>query len=298
MTVTRTADDLPRYHGKMTIIDDELFVLGFNFTRQDIERSRSFGLITRDKKLVKEAAALFEADATRQPYTPRHDRFVVSPDTSRERLGGADRQRPQAAADLRRRDLRQADAAAAPRAGRGGRRDPGDRQARQADPGVADPEAVGHAAARAGHRSATAPRRVHRQPEPAQAGARRSAARSASSSRTRGSPARCRRCSKPTGSSARPPKDPTPRRSTPTTAPATAEPLVDAGIRVITPESTIRPVRDIALNVSSFLEDLGGQKRQVRVEALASQAGAAIDVAAAQLAARSHDEVGDALLQA
>ena len=86
VTVTRTADDLPRYHGKMTIIDDALFVLGFNYTRQDIERSRSFGLITHDKKLLKEAASLFEADATRQPYTATHDRFVVSPESSRERL--------------------------------------------------------------------------------------------------------------------------------------------------------------------------------------------------------------------
>ena len=86
MTVTRTADDLPRYHGKMTLIDDALYVLGFNYTRQDIERSRSFGLLTHDKKMIKEAASLFEADSTRQPYNPGHDRFVVSPETSRERL--------------------------------------------------------------------------------------------------------------------------------------------------------------------------------------------------------------------
>lgn len=86
VTVARTADDLPRYHGKMAIVDDALFVLGFNFTRQDIERSRSFGLITHDKKLLKEAASLFEADSTRQPYTATHDRFVVSPESSRERL--------------------------------------------------------------------------------------------------------------------------------------------------------------------------------------------------------------------
>ena len=86
VTVTRTADDLPRYHGKMTIIDDTLFVLGFNYTGADVERSRSFGIVTRDAKLLKEALALFEADSTRQPYTPGHDRLVVSPDTSRERL--------------------------------------------------------------------------------------------------------------------------------------------------------------------------------------------------------------------
>jgi phosphatidylserine/phosphatidylglycerophosphate/cardiolipin synthase-like enzyme len=86
VTVARTADDLPRYHGKMTIIDDTLYVLGFNYTKQDIEKSRSFGIITREKKLVREAAALFEADCTRQPYAASTDRLVVSPETSRELL--------------------------------------------------------------------------------------------------------------------------------------------------------------------------------------------------------------------
>jgi phosphatidylserine/phosphatidylglycerophosphate/cardiolipin synthase-like enzyme len=81
--VARTADDLPRYHGKMMIVDDTLFVFGFNYTKLDIEKSRSFGVITRDKRLVKEALSLFEADATRQKYTPVHDRLVVSPESSR-----------------------------------------------------------------------------------------------------------------------------------------------------------------------------------------------------------------------
>jgi phosphatidylserine/phosphatidylglycerophosphate/cardiolipin synthase-like enzyme len=83
VTVSRTADDLTRYHGKMMIVDDHLYVLGFNYTRLDIERSRSFGLITGDKKLVKEACTLFTADSLRQPYTPGNDRFVVSPESSR-----------------------------------------------------------------------------------------------------------------------------------------------------------------------------------------------------------------------
>jgi cardiolipin synthase A/B len=86
VTVARTADDLTRYHGKMMIVDETLYVLGFNFTRLDIERSRSFGVITSDKRLVKEANALFIADSTRQPYSPGHDRFVVSPESSRELL--------------------------------------------------------------------------------------------------------------------------------------------------------------------------------------------------------------------
>jgi cardiolipin synthase A/B len=86
VTVARTADDLPRYHGKMMIVDDTLQVYAFNFTKLDIEQSRSFGIVTGDKKLVKEACALFEADRTRQPYMPTDDRLVVSPESSREVL--------------------------------------------------------------------------------------------------------------------------------------------------------------------------------------------------------------------
>lgn len=86
VTVARTADDLPRYHGKMMIVDNTLHVYGFNYTRLDIEKSRSFGIVTRDARLVKEAASLFETDCTRQPYAPGHDHFVVSPETSRELL--------------------------------------------------------------------------------------------------------------------------------------------------------------------------------------------------------------------
>jgi len=86
ITVARTADDLPRYHGKMMLVDDTLHVFGFNYTKLDIEKSRSFGLITRERRLVREACALFEADRTRQPYSPIHNRLVVSPETSRELL--------------------------------------------------------------------------------------------------------------------------------------------------------------------------------------------------------------------
>jgi cardiolipin synthase len=84
--VARTADDLPRYHGKFMVVDGVLHVFGFNYTKLDIEGSRSFGLITSDAKVVKEAVSLFEADSTRQPYVPSHARLVVSPETSRARL--------------------------------------------------------------------------------------------------------------------------------------------------------------------------------------------------------------------
>jgi cardiolipin synthase A/B len=86
VTVTRTADDFPRYHGKLLVVDDALYVFGFNYTKLDIEKSRSFGVMTRDRRMVKEAGALFDADCARQPYSPAYPRLVVSPETSRELL--------------------------------------------------------------------------------------------------------------------------------------------------------------------------------------------------------------------
>ena len=85
--VARTGEDLVRYHGKVMIVDDSLYVLGFNYTRLDIERSRSFGLIARDAKLVKGATDLFECDASRQPFAPNDDRLVVSPENARPVIG-------------------------------------------------------------------------------------------------------------------------------------------------------------------------------------------------------------------
>ena len=86
-TVARTADDLTRYHGKLMIVDGQaLHVFGFNYTTLDIEKSRSFGIVTRDRKIVAEAMKLFEADALRQNYVPAHKRLVVSPENSRALL--------------------------------------------------------------------------------------------------------------------------------------------------------------------------------------------------------------------
>jgi phosphatidylserine/phosphatidylglycerophosphate/cardiolipin synthase-like enzyme len=86
VTVTRTADELLRYHGKFLVADDVLHVFGFNFTKLDIDRSRSFGIATRDKRTVQEAIKLFDADVTRNPYTPARSNLVVSPETSRAML--------------------------------------------------------------------------------------------------------------------------------------------------------------------------------------------------------------------
>jgi phosphatidylserine/phosphatidylglycerophosphate/cardiolipin synthase-like enzyme len=87
VTVARTADDLPRYHGKFMIVDQrELFVLAFNLTYQDMEHCRSFGIVTRSPGLVREAARLFDADSKRVPYAPDADLLVISPVNARQQL--------------------------------------------------------------------------------------------------------------------------------------------------------------------------------------------------------------------
>jgi cardiolipin synthase A/B len=52
-----------------------------------MEKSRSFGIVTKNDKLVSEAMKLFSADFDRQPYVPAQERLVVSPENSRDRLG-------------------------------------------------------------------------------------------------------------------------------------------------------------------------------------------------------------------
>jgi cardiolipin synthase A/B len=86
LTVSRTADDLLRYHAKYMIADDTLHLFGFNFTKTDLLKSRSFVVATRDRKAVSEALKLFEADCTRQTYKPAASHLVVSPDTARATL--------------------------------------------------------------------------------------------------------------------------------------------------------------------------------------------------------------------
>jgi cardiolipin synthase A/B len=86
VTVTRTANELLRYHAKFMVADDMLHVFGFNFTKLDVMNSRSFGLATRDKRTVQEAIKLFEKDVTRNVYIPARSNLVVSPESSRAML--------------------------------------------------------------------------------------------------------------------------------------------------------------------------------------------------------------------
>jgi len=87
VTVSRTADDLVRYHDKLLIIDRRLlFVLSFNFTHLDVDHSRGFGIVTRKRGLVHEALKLLDADNNRTPYEAGLDTFVVSPVNARKQL--------------------------------------------------------------------------------------------------------------------------------------------------------------------------------------------------------------------
>ena len=86
-TLSRTADDMVRYHGKLLVIDGtRAYALGFNYTRQDIEKSRSFGLITRNPQIVRDIVKVIDADHDRKEFEISSARVVVSPENARERL--------------------------------------------------------------------------------------------------------------------------------------------------------------------------------------------------------------------
>lgn len=87
MTVTRSSNELTRYHDKVIVIDRRLlYVLSFNFTHLDIEHSRGFGIVTEDPKWVAEGVKLLDADCKRTPYSCGSGSFVVSPINARNVL--------------------------------------------------------------------------------------------------------------------------------------------------------------------------------------------------------------------
>ena len=96
-TLSRTADDMVRYHGKVVVIDQQTaMVLGFNFTSLDVKKSRSLGLITVNPKIVGALTKVIDADHNRVPPIITSPRLVVSPENAREQLstfiGGARRE--------------------------------------------------------------------------------------------------------------------------------------------------------------------------------------------------------------
>lgn len=87
ITVSRSSEEFGRYHGKILIVDERtLHLFGFNLTRLDVTKSRSFGLATTKRELVQEALKLVCADRDRKPYAPTGKHLVVSPENSRARL--------------------------------------------------------------------------------------------------------------------------------------------------------------------------------------------------------------------
>ena len=87
ITVGRTGNSLARYHSKLMIIDRQvLYLMGFNYTYLDIVHSRSFGAVTKNKRIVQEGVKLFEADAKRQSYVAGLETLVVSPVNARKQL--------------------------------------------------------------------------------------------------------------------------------------------------------------------------------------------------------------------
>jgi cardiolipin synthase A/B len=86
-TLSRTANDMVRYHGKVIIVDNRrAFVLGFNFTALDVKKSRSLGLITTNPKVVSALTKVIDADHNRVPPIVTSTRLVVSPENAREQL--------------------------------------------------------------------------------------------------------------------------------------------------------------------------------------------------------------------
>jgi phosphatidylserine/phosphatidylglycerophosphate/cardiolipin synthase-like enzyme len=85
-TVSRTDDELVRYHGKLLVIDRvKLYVLGFNYTAVDL-KSRSFGVQTKNPKVIRDVLGLIDADAARNDYRPKERDLVISPENARARL--------------------------------------------------------------------------------------------------------------------------------------------------------------------------------------------------------------------
>jgi phosphatidylserine/phosphatidylglycerophosphate/cardiolipin synthase-like enzyme len=87
VTLSRTAADMVRYHGKLLTVDrKQAFVLGFNYTHQDIEKSRSLGLVTRNPRIVADLMRVIEADHNRVDLEIKTSWLVVSPENSRDSL--------------------------------------------------------------------------------------------------------------------------------------------------------------------------------------------------------------------
>ena len=73
-------------HEKSFIIDDSVFVLTANMTKSAFARNREFGVIHTDKADVAECVAAYNADWSRDKFTPHSTALIWSPVNAREKL--------------------------------------------------------------------------------------------------------------------------------------------------------------------------------------------------------------------
>ena len=104
-----------------------------SITRAIDLKSRSFGIVTKDRKVVQEAMRLFEADVCRQEFEPSlEEGFVVSPENAREQLATFIKRAKKSLVDLRSEAGRSADDSSPAPARQSRRGHPRDRQGGQA----------------------------------------------------------------------------------------------------------------------------------------------------------------------
>ena len=109
--VSRTADELVRYHGKMMIVDrEELHVYGFNYTALDVEEPQLRHRHRRTARSCRRRCACSKPTSAARSSSPSlEEGFVVSPENAREQLATFIKRAKQAAVDLRSQAHRPAD---------------------------------------------------------------------------------------------------------------------------------------------------------------------------------------------
>jgi cardiolipin synthase len=86
----RVARSSPRFvytHEKAMVIDSKIaYIMTMNMTNSAFTKNREYVVADRSPSDVKEVAAIFDADWTQTPITPKDPDLVVSPNNSRQRI--------------------------------------------------------------------------------------------------------------------------------------------------------------------------------------------------------------------
>jgi cardiolipin synthase len=75
-------------HEKSMVVDDSTALIGsLNWEPENFTKTRDYAVMTTDKQEVSEVIACFEADWSRQPFTPRESSSLIwCPETGRKRV--------------------------------------------------------------------------------------------------------------------------------------------------------------------------------------------------------------------